>query len=96
MGSFEPLERGDGRLNTRYVNLWFLAQNAFVLRWIHFWYLSRIPEALLFSTSLSPYSFDAYLQLGEMESGHLHRIIWRLFKNIEFEDRLDDVTWVEI
>jgi hypothetical protein len=31
-----------------------------------------------------------------MESGHLHRIIWRLFKNIELKGRLNDVTGVEI
>jgi hypothetical protein len=61
MGSFEPLERGDVQFNTSYVNLWFLVQNALVLHWIDFWYLSRRLEALLFSTSLSPYSFDAYL-----------------------------------
>ena len=96
MGSFEPLQRDGGRLNhvTPISGSW--SKMPLLLRWIDIWYLSRILEALPFSTSLSPYSFDAYLLLGEWRPGILYRIIWRLFKNIELKGRLSDVTGVEI
>jgi hypothetical protein len=54
MGSFEPLERGDSRLNTRYVNLWFLVQNALVLRQIDFLVpFQDTGSAALFNVSLA-------------------------------------------
>jgi len=54
MGSFEPLERGDGRLNAHDVNLWFLVQNAFVLRWIGFLVpFQDTGSAALFNASLA-------------------------------------------
>jgi len=54
MGSFEPPERGDGRLSARYVNLWFLVQNAFVLRWIEILVpFQDIGSAALFNVSLA-------------------------------------------
>ena len=47
---------------------------------------SRILEALLFSTSLSPHSLDAHQWLGEWSWTFTHGIIWRL----------DDATCAEI
>jgi hypothetical protein len=52
-------------------------------------------SAALFNVSLAVFLWCLFT-VRRMESGHLYRIIWRLFKNIELKGRLNDVTGVEI